>query len=91
MTYKCFKKLDENCCPLYSEKQTFRYFPCCVVMRREHEGQRYSTSYYTKMSTALVHMNCTEKVDMPEYFRVELSHFMSEMSRNIAEEIYKRG
>ena len=43
------------------------------------------------MNYVLIQMYCTAKVDMPEYFRVELSHFMSEMSRNIAEEIYKRG
>ena len=65
-----FKKLDDNSCPLYLDKLTFHHFACCVVMRRKHEGEKYSTSYYNIMSTALIQMYCTAKADMPEYFRV---------------------
>ena len=51
-------------------------------MRPEQEGQRYSILHYTKLRTVLMHMYHTVKVDMPEYFRVELSHLMSVMTRN---------
>ena len=34
---------------------------------------------------------CTENYYMPEYFRVELSQFMSLTRRAIVEEIQKRG
>ena len=38
-----------------------------------------------------MHMYCTEKVDMTQYFGVESSYLMSVMRRKIAEEIQKRG
>ena len=44
-----------------------------------------------KMNTLIVHIYFTAKLDMPEYFRVELSQFMSVMRRNAVEEIQKRG
>ena len=46
-------------------------------MKREHEGQSYSTLYYKKIITTPMHMYCTPKWDISEYFRVELIQFIS--------------
>ena len=43
------------------------------------------------MSTSLMCIYRTAKLDMAEDFRLEFSQFMSLMRRNIAEEIQKRG
>ena len=82
MSYHCFK-IYENACPLYLDKPTFCHFACCIVMRHEHEGQSYSTSYYIKIVLFCAHLlHC--KGGNAWIFRFELSHFMSVMRRTIA-------
>ena len=44
-----------------------------------------------KMFTALMHMYCTAKVDMSEYFRSELIQFMSVMRRAISHDAHISG
>ena len=46
MPYHPFIFKNENPCPLHIDKPTFYHFVCYVIMGIEHEGQRYSTSYY---------------------------------------------
>ena len=43
------------------------------------------------MSTDIMNMYCNENYYMPEYFRVELSQFMSLTRRAIVEKIQKSG
>ena len=43
------------------------------------------------MHDALMHMYHTEKLDMPEYFRSELSQFMSVISRNFVQYMHNMG
>ena len=69
--------MDNNPRPLYLQKLIFVHFACCVIMKREHEGQSYSTLYYKKIITTPMHMYCTPKWDISEYFRVELIQFIS--------------
>ena len=58
-------------------------------MRCEYRGQSYSTLYYTKLRTLLMHMYRNSKMYMTEYFRYELSQLMSVMRNKIRTYIHK--
>ena len=44
-----------------------------------------------KMHAAIIHMYHTARVDMPEYFRAELSQFVLVIRSIIVQEIHNRG
>ena len=62
------KHLDENSGHLHIDKLTFPHITCSFTMTCEMEGQRYITSYYTKISTMIMQIYRSEKLETPEYF-----------------------
>ena len=64
-------------CTLNIDQIKFQNLSFYYSMRHEQSGKRHITSYYTKMSTAIMKMYRTEnEVNTPEEFRSELSQFV---------------
>ena len=59
-------------------------------MRLEQEGKSYTTPYYNKFHTEIMYMYKNSKVNMSEYFRAELSQFVSVMRRTIEKDTQNR-
>ena len=56
--------MDEKSYHFHSDKLIFYHFFHYLIIIFEQEGQRYITYYFIEMNTMLMHMYCTENVDM---------------------------
>ena len=83
-------KTDSNS-PIIWQKITFNLFSHYLKTRRNKGGGFLLKASYSGVRSAFVHMYRMGGYTMPEYFKIELSQFMSGMKRTVASQKAESG